>query len=163
MNPANSKSVVMYISPSTFSAAATHSGQIDTQGFDYLVIDAVELSHTSALILDNLELTESDTALTSATSGSAIVAFTGAAAISTSAAYVTPTPSSSCNNHYRFNVDLKGRKRYIGFYHNTGTAAVGDIAVIGTLYNCQDGPAAVASTTLANTALVHQQRLIVSG
>jgi len=162
MVPSESRPVLMYAAPSAGSAAAVVTGQIDTKGFDYLTIDVLDISNTSALALAALELTESDTEMTAATAGTDIVALTGAAATSTSAGFVLPSPSSSCNNLYRFNINLTGRKRFIAIRHGSGVAALNIVHILGTLHRCQSGPAAAASTTAANTALTHQLRVLKS-
>jgi hypothetical protein len=90
-------------------------GTVDTQGFDYCQIDLVAGTGAAAsTAITTLQLAESDTLLTAYTGGTAVTAFVGAAATSTSAGFVLPALSATKQNVYRMNVDLRGRKRYLG-------------------------------------------------
>jgi hypothetical protein len=86
-----------------------------------------------------------------------VTQFVGAAATSTSAGFVLPALSSSVDNLYRFNVDLKGRMRYIGINFAPENQTVG-VACIGNLGRTQDGPAQATSATSAAG-----MRVIVNG
>lgn len=115
MVPGNYKLQQLIIPTTAITALSTaNSGYVDTKGYDYLCIDLVEMSASASTQVSGLRVREDDTVPTAFTDMSAIVALTGAAATSTSAGFVLPFPNSAVENNYRFNIDLKGRKRYIG-------------------------------------------------
>lgn len=153
MNPGNSKTVVMIV-PTTAQSAATNTGIVDTIGFDHLQVDLVEMSASEATAaLTHLSLRENDTVPTAFTAMSSIVALTGAAATSTSAGFVLPTPNSAVWNNYRFNIDLKGRKRYIAIRHENSIST--RVACNALLLRCQEGrpmPTSSDATATVTTA-----------
>jgi hypothetical protein len=136
----------------TMTSAGTVSGQVDTYGFDYAIIELLAGTGDAAqTAVTTLKLMESDTAMTAVTDGTAITQFQGAAAVSTSAGFVLPALSSTNQNTYQFHVDLRGRKRYIGinFAPTKQTVGVGAVAHlfrartsqdIGTVATSADGP-----------------------
>ena len=161
MLPCNEKTVPMI--NETMAAAGTAFGAIDTLGFDYLKIDmAMESASAAETALTILRVCESDTdsAMTAYTDGTPVTAFVGAAAVSTSAGFVLPPRSSTMENTYRMNIDLKGRMRYIGLNVSptlTGTNG-GAVVAIGTLGRAAD------STDIGTVATgVAGMRLNVSG
>jgi hypothetical protein len=162
MLPSNEKTVPMI--NETMTAAGTSIGTtIDTLGFDYLKIDlAIESASAAETALTTLRVCESDTdsAMTAYTDGTPVTAFVGAAAVSTSAGFVLPARSSTKENTYRMNIDLKGRKRYLALNVAptlTGTNG-GAVVAIGTLGRAQDGAdVKTVATTVAG------MRLIVNG
>jgi hypothetical protein len=105
----------------TMTSAGTVFGQCDTMpgGDKYnsaiieLVAGTVNQAETA---ITTLKLVESDTAMTALTDGTAITQFQGAAATSTSAGFVLPPLSSTKQTVLQFNVNLTGRKRYLGIY-----------------------------------------------
>jgi hypothetical protein len=141
------------------TAAATNFAAIDTKGWDFLELDVVAGTGSAAeTALTALRCGHSDTAPTDVTTDTtAIPAFTGAAATSTSAGFVLPALSSTKLNTYRFNVDLRGRKRYIACEMinttviNAGCAFVGRLSrresaeAMGTVATSVDGCRLVAS------------------
>ena len=159
MLPSNEKTVPMI--NETMSAAGTAIADIDTLGFDYLKIDmAIESASAAETALTTLRVCESDSAITAYTDGTPVTAFVGAAAVSTSAGFVLPARSSTKENTYRMNIDLKGRKRYLAVNVAptlTGTNG-GAVVVIGTLGRAQDG--ADVKTVATGT---EGMRLIVNG
>ena len=115
MLPGNYKLQQLIVPTTAITAASTaNSGYVDTINYDYLSIDLIEMSASAATQVTGLRVREDDTVPTAFTDMSAIVALTGAAATSTSAGFVLPTPNSAVENNYRFKIDLRGRKRYIG-------------------------------------------------
>lgn len=143
----NTKTVQMIVPTTAITAASTNFGSVDTKGYNYLQIDVVEMSASAATQLTALALGESDTAPTAWTDCSSIVAATGGTATSTSAGFVLPTPSSTTSNIYRFNVNLRGRKRYIGLEFEPGVTT--RAAAIAVLSQCADGPAMATAATSA--------------
>lgn len=134
------------------TSAGTVSGQVDTYGFDEVLVSlAAGTGEAAATALTTLALYENDTALTAATSGTIIYACNGAAATSTTAGFVLPALSSTKQNTYEFHLDLRGRKRYIAiqFAPTKQTVGVSCQAVllrpeesqeIRTLATTSDGP-----------------------
>ena len=94
------------------TAAATASGVVDTKGYDFCQINLVEA--TTNVVSNKptvLKITEGDT--TVLTDAAAIVAFTGGTALSATVGFVIATGNTSVTTLTTFNVDLRGRKRYL--------------------------------------------------
>ncbi len=148
----------------TMASAGTVAGGVDTIGFDFCEIDLVAgTGETASTALAALHLMESDTVtaatdFTDYTDGSPITQFVGAAAISTSAGFVLPALSSSVQNSYRFNIDLKGRMRYIGLELGVEKQTVG-VSCTARLSRVADG---VDASRILGTATIGQ-RLVVNG
>jgi hypothetical protein len=97
------------------ASAGTVFGQVDTKGYNYLIINLeAGTGDAASTAVSTLRCCESDSSMTAYTDGDAITACVGAAATSTSAGFVLPALSSSKKNIYQFNIDLHGRKRYVG-------------------------------------------------
>ena len=165
MNPAESKTALI-IMPQTLAAASTTQGFIDTKGYDYCTIDFIDGSiATAATALTYLQISEAETKATVYTEGTAIPALTGAAAVSTSAGFVLPAPSTStvvktgCN--YRFNIDLKGRMRYLAVLLTPAHAS--SFCAVAHLFRTNDGRNANALTSpITNSTEVYQSHLVVN-
>ena len=94
------------------TAAATATGMVDTKGYDFCQINLVEA--TSNVVSNKptvLKITESET--TNLTDAAAIVAFTGGVALSATVGFVIATANTSVTTITSFNIDLRGRKRYL--------------------------------------------------
>lgn len=138
----------------TMTSAGTVFDAVDTLGYDYLSIDLVAgTGEAASTAVTTLRLCESDTDPTAYTGGTAITACVGAAATSTSAGFVLPALSSTKQNVYRFNIDLKGRKRYIGVNFAPEKQTVG-VACLAHLFRVADGPAMETAATSADGARV---------
>ena len=141
----------------TMTSAGTVFGQVDTLGFDYLTINLeAGTGDAASTAVTTLQCNESDTdtLMTAYTDGDAITACVGAAAVSTSAGFVLPALSSTKMNIYRFNIDLKGRKRYIGVNFAPEKQTLG-VACQATLSRCVDGDdIATAATTADGTRVI---------
>jgi hypothetical protein len=110
------KTVQLIVPTTAITAASTANwGYVDTKGYSHVRIELVEMSASAATQIAGLRVREDDTVPTAFTDMSAIVALTGAASTSTSAGFALPFPNSAVENIYQFDIDLKGRKRYIGF------------------------------------------------
>jgi hypothetical protein len=142
------------------TAAQTNFGTIDTKGFDFLEFDVLAGTASAAeTALTALRCGHSDTAPTDVTTDcTAIPAFTGAAATSTSAGFVLPALSSTTLNSYRFNVDLRGRKRYFACEMINTTVINAGCAMVGRLSRIEASPALAAIGTATAGC-----RLVVSG
>ena len=137
----------------TMTSAGTVFGCIDTKGFSHLGIDLVAGTGEAAqTAVTTLQLAENDaSAMTAYTDGSPITACVGAAAVSTSAGFVLPALSSTKQNVYRFNVDLRGRKRYIGVNFAPTKQTVG-VSAHATLFRADSGPAMATVATTSDGA-----------
>ena len=107
-----SKQVIMMDLLSS-AAAATGTGRVDTLGFDFVSIDTVMATSTATNPPTRLRLMESDD--TVVTNFANIVPFTGGTATSATVGFVIPNSRTNTNTFYgvKFNVDLRGRKRYL--------------------------------------------------
>jgi len=133
----------------TMTSAGTVFGTVDTLGYDHLRIDlCAGTGDAASTAVTTLRLCEDDTAPTAYTDGDAITACVGAAATSTSAGFVLPALSSSVQNVFQFNIDLRGRKRYIGlnFAPENQTVGVSALASLSRK-NAGANPANVTAAT----------------
>jgi hypothetical protein len=134
----------------TMTSAGTVFGAVDTIGFNFAAIDLVAGTVNQAeTAVTTLRLCESDTnsAMSAYSNGTPITAAVGAAAVSTSAGFVLPALSSTKQNVFRFNVDLRGRKRYIGVNFAPTGQTIG-VSASAKLFRSHTDPAmATAATT----------------
>ena len=141
----------------TLASDATVWGVIDTLGYNYLTVDiAAGTGNGAQTSVTAIQLSEDDTLSTAYADGDPLTATVGAAAASTSAGYILPALSSNVANNYRFNLDLRGRKRYINVHFAPSENTVG-IGCQATLSRASDG----ATIGTSGTA-VAGSRLIVS-
>ena len=158
MLPANYKLRQLIVPVTTPTAGSTaNTGYVDCAGYSYLSIDVVEMSASAATQVDTLSIREDDTVPTAFTDMSAIVALTGAAATSTSAGFVLPTPNSAVENNYRFKIDLKGRKRYVGINFTPGVTT--RVACNAYLWRGNEGANQATSTDATATVTTASLRL----
>jgi hypothetical protein len=110
------------MTPATKTTAQTHEMSFDTKGFDYveLFVGMVTVDTTKAN-LGTLKLSESDT-VTSPSSMTDISTFTGGSAITAGTAdFVIPGMGEMGDGAgVVMNVDLRGRKRYLGLSITSG-------------------------------------------
>lgn len=149
------------ISPTTQqTAGCTLTGQVDCAGYDYLTIigtDDGETTHSAAETPTELRLGESPTAPTAWADVTAIPTFEGGvAATDATHGFVIGTSSTNKCNGVVFNVDLRGRQRYI-LMHRVGVGTHHYAAVALLFKQHQGQEAAVATTTLS------RPRNVVSG
>jgi len=142
----------------TMTSAGTVFGVVDTKGFDFCIIDVCAgTGEAASTAITELNMSESDTLLTAVSDGTAVTAFVGAAAISTSAGFVLPALSSTTQNSFQMNVDLRGRKRYLAIKFAPTKQTVG-VRSAAHLFNAND--AADICTVATGTAGL---RLIARG
>lgn len=99
---------IMAISPISKTNGATATGTIDTLGADFVTIDVhTTTADTTTNKLTVLKISESDT--TDATNFSDITALVGGGA----SGFTIPNPVTSGDNLHKFNIDARGRKRYL--------------------------------------------------
>ena len=108
MNHLESTKTVAKINTSDTATNATVTHAIDTLGYDYASVDVVleETSTTTDPVALALKLGQGDTA----TSFTDITAFVGGG----SGGFTIPTTSlSNASNIVRFNLDMRGKKRFL--------------------------------------------------
>jgi len=144
MLPVYGKQVIA-ISPQSVTNAATATGNIDTQGFDgYATIDIAMA--TSNNVTNNpsvLKLAECDT--TVVTSFADITAFVGDG----TGGFTIPNAVTSGVWGAKFNVDLRGRKRYLRVSISPLTTQI--LSVVANLFKGDEAP---VGTTLANVKAI---------
>lgn len=137
---------VIAISQASTTNAATASGNIDTLEYEYATIDVIMA--TSNVVSNNpsvLKLAESDDTVVS--NFADITAFVGDGA----SGFTIPNSVTAGNWGVKFNVDLRGRKRYLKVSVSPLTTQV--ITCIANLFR---GDVAPVNTTDANVkALVN--------
>jgi len=165
MVPSETKTVKL-ITPGTVAADSTNEAGLDTYGFDYCTIDVINGAIASnATAVTYLQISETDTVLPTAyTDGAAIVALTGAAVKSATAGFVLPTPSTCTvvptGSIFRFNIDLKARKRYLGLLVTPGQTWA--LAAVAHLSRARVNPAMNVVSPATNSTEASQCRLKVS-
>lgn len=164
MMPDNNK--VVSIIPPTITLTAGSlggTGYCDTRGFDHLQLIMSQIIQTECVQVQTLIVGENDTVPANAAGLAAIPALSCAAAVTTTALNVLPAPNSVVSNIYRWNIDLKGRKRYIGINYVPGvTASVDHVSCIGILSRCQSGPPESVSTSLTGATIASALRIDAS-
>lgn len=123
------------------AANATHSHEIDTYGADYVSVDVVYGTFTAATTAyaSVLKVQQSDTAGSGQTDVSGFtVSTTG------NAGATTGNTGAIC----RFNIDCRGKKRYLTVVTTPGNAA--SVATVARVAKAEDMPT-TASTAGVNT------------
>ncbi len=135
----------------TCATNATQSLVFNHLGFDYANIDVIVGTHaTNGADIGTLALVESDT-VTSVSSMSAIVAFTGGTATSTSVGFVIPGAAAlGPGGAVQFQVDLRKRKAYVGLTITPGSTTI-NIAAIARLSRSKES----ADTAAQKSAVVN--------
>ena len=140
--------VVFALDETSKTAAATATALIDTLGFDHLVL-AVKAG--TADVVSNkptvLKLQEADT--TDASNLANIAGFVGGTDFAIPNANTAAT--ATLQNTYQFNVDLRGRKRYIGLSISPATTQL--IKAVAVLSRGEQG---VISAAKANAMVLVQ-------
>jgi len=133
----------------TVAAGTAVIGVVDTKGYDFAKLLYITNKATGASAQDFLDLAESDTEPTAFADGTAVDGFDG------TADYSIVAESTTKSNVYVFNVDLKGRKRFLVTNYESDMTHYGCwVALLGRK---QDG----AEETVATTA--HGARNIING
>ena len=130
MNHLEGTKTVARISPSV-AAGATHSAEIDTYGADYVSVDVVYSHFTAATTsyATVLKVQQSDTA------GSGQVDVSG---LSVVAGAGRTTGVGATGALARFNVDCRGKKRYLTVVTTPGNPAA--VATVARLSKIEDMP-----------------------
>ena len=132
----------------TVAGGTAAFGIIDTKGYDFLSVIYQTGLATAGSSQDACNLAEDDTLATAFTDATEIALCDGTADFSVAA------ESTTHSNVYRYDVDLRGRKRYIAMTYESDATHFGAMTAI--LMRKADG----APATVATTA--HGQRNIVS-
>lgn len=127
-----SKALVL-LAATSLTNGATGTGAIDTLGYDYLSIDLLQTtSNNTTNNLSVCKLSHSDT--TDATNYSDITAFVGDGA----GGFTIPVADTQNSQLYKFNLDLRGKKRYIKFTGSPVTTQT--LAAIANLFRAEEAP-----------------------
>ncbi len=143
MKSAQDIKTVVLLSPATIATNSTTSARVDTAGFKYVKIQCIHPTGSNASTSAQwgvCKLTEAD--VTSVSSGSAIVAFTGTTNTVTDATngyVITSYNNSSTARITEFNVDCRGRKRYL-FLTIQAPASVSTVCAIAHLSAAEQMP-----------------------
>ena len=159
MVPSDTKWVILNAGQTTISALSTaNSGYVDTKGFNYLQLGLFEGSASAATAIHALEIGEDDTVPTAFSNMTKITALCAGTVVDTTNAFIAPTPSSAAANYntYRWNIDLRGRKRYIGLSYEPAVTA--RILMLAVLSRVDVSPAMATATNVTATSLAHQCR-----
>lgn len=108
------KSAVAINAVSATNGATVTSSPIDTLGYDWATIDLIATTQSASTQAGSpsvLKLQEAD--VTNATSFVDIVGARGASATATNVDFLVGIGVTAGNNSYKFNVDCRGRKRYL--------------------------------------------------
>jgi hypothetical protein len=129
------KTVVKIANVAADGGAFSH--EIDTYGADYVSVDLCysTFTATSAAYATVLKVQESDTA--------------GSGQTDVPGGTVTAVAGTTTGNHVaRFNVDMRGRKRYITVVGNPGKPAT--VASVARLSKLEDEPYNAATANVSN-------------
>jgi len=150
---ANDSSKVIFLPASAGSAAQYMS--FDAKGFDQANIEMIFGSYTTTTaIIAAMKLSESDT-VTSASSMTDIVAFTGTTNTVTDATcgFVIPAVATSGGGGaVEFQVDLRKRKRYIGLTYTGSSSQTSMCAAMARLSRAESSCDTAAQKTTSNKA-----------
>ena len=141
MGLAQAPSQQIAINQASTTNAATASGYVDTLGSDFCTIDVI--TTTSNNTTNNpsvLKITEGDTTVIS--SASAIAIFEGD---NTTSGWTIPAAVTSGDWGVKYNIDLRGRKRYL--FVSVSPVTTQTITAIGNLLSNEE---AAINTTRAN-------------
>jgi hypothetical protein len=140
MNP-QSKAVLV-LATTSLTNGATGTGSVDTLGYDFLSLDLLQTtSNNTTNNLSVCKLSESDT--TDATNYSDITAFVGDG----TDGFTVPAADTSNSQLYKFNMDLRGRKRYIKLTASPLTTQ--SLTAIANLHKAEQAPVSATNAGVA--------------
>lgn len=142
MNHLESTKTVAKLGTSDTTTAQTFTSSIDTLGYDYASIDVVfeQNAATTDAVATALKLGHGDTTA----SYDDLTAFVGGG----SGGFTIPTTSlTSASNVVRFNVDMRGRKRYLQVSATPIAASV--VCSVARLGKAEVGPANASEAGVA--------------
>ena len=158
MIPARNVKTIL-LPPVVTTAATVIDMSFDRSGFDYCVFDLFAgTQNTATQMWTSIVVGESET-VTSATSMTGIAALSGSATTSTTYNFAIPTlDASSIGSVVTLQLDLRGRKKYIGLTATAGAGGAGT-AYVGAIARLSRGEESPVSATqhdginLADTAV----------
>lgn len=127
----------------TVAAGTAAFGIVDTKGYDYAKICYITCKSTGASSQDACNIGEDDTIATAFTDSTEISGCDG------TADFTLVAESTSYSNVYVYNVDLKGRKRYITFTYESDMTHYG--CMVAMLGRQADGAEATVATSAHGT------------
>ncbi len=140
------KTVIAIIPISKTNAATATGEMIDTKGFDFVSIGIIaSTADVVSNTLSVLKIEEGDTT-------SSVATFTGAVSGTDYTIATNAYTSTTNQNVWSFNVDTRGRKRYLRVSASPQTTMV--IAGVATLYRGEQAPANVAQAGALNAIYV---------
>jgi len=155
MNPSNVKTVILEETQSATSSGDVFA-TVDTKGYDYMVFQVLAGTAEAAGSAEILRIGESDTTPTDVTTDCTVLpAFSCGAAVAATCDNTLPAISSTKQNIYQMNMDLRGRKRYIAVDFTPVKQLVA-ISLLAHLFknNSGDDPLATQATTADGLRLV---------
>ena len=125
MNRAEASKTVADLGTADTATNATSQTSIDTLGFQYAAVDVifekVAAAGTNSAVCLACKLQHGDTT----SSYTDVSGFVGGTATSSTVAFSFPTPGNTNDtNVVRFNVDLRGKKRYLNVFATPQVASV---------------------------------------
>lgn len=130
--------------------ASATTAEIDTAGFDYCEIDVI--LGDSDIAMAALAVTESDTTGSNHTNVTGLVYGTSADISGSTSALPSATDD---NKVFKFEIDLRGRKRFLDVTATAGNGSTGTyLAIIARLYRCDEIPITAAARGLGNVLRV---------
>jgi hypothetical protein len=156
MNPGNFKTVILEETQSATSSGDVFA-TVDTKGYDFMVFQILSGTHEAAeTSLEILRLGHSETTPTDVTTDCTVLpAFSCGAAVAATCENILPAGSSTKQNVYQFNVDLRGKRRYFAVDYTPVKQTVA-ISLLAHLFreNQGDDPIATVATTSDGLRLV---------
>lgn len=141
---------IVHMPPATCATNATQTFTMDTIGNAYMnVLVSIGTHATNGAAIGTLKFSESDT-VTSPSSMTDIAALTGGTATSTSVGFVIPGASALGDGAVlEFDIDLRGRQRYLGLSITPGTTTM-NIGAIGVLIRGKQSRDTATEKSLSN-------------
>lgn len=140
MNPQSK--AVLALATTSVTNGGTATGVVDTLGYDFLSLDLLQTtSNNTTNNLSVCKLAESDT--TDATNYSDVTAFVGDG----TGGFTVPVADTSNSQLYKFNMDLRGRKRYIKLSASPLTTQ--SLTAIANLHLGEQSPVSAANANVA--------------
>ena len=156
MVPGNFKTVILEETQSATSSGDVFA-TVDTKGYDFMVFQILSGTHEAAeTSLEILRMGHADTTPTDVTTDTTVLpAFSCAAAVAATAENILPPGSSTKQNIYQMNIDLKGKKRYFAVDYTPVKQTVA-ISLLAHLFrgNQGDDPVETQATTSDGMRLV---------
>lgn len=132
----------------TVAGGTAAFGVVDTLGYDFAKIIYITAKATAASSQDAINIFEDDTLTTAVSNATEIAGCDG------TADFTVTAESTSYSNAYVYNVDLRGRERYISMTYESDATHSG--CMIALLGRKADGTEATVATT------AHGARNIIS-